>query len=43
MLAGLGLNPREVNYLQGRQWSELPNLYMSHYADSITDEYQPFG
>jgi len=42
VLSGLGLNQREIGYLRGRAWWELPNLYLSSYADSIVDEYQPF-
>jgi len=42
VLSGLGLNQREIEFVRRRPWWELPNLYLSTYADSITDEYQPF-
>ncbi|HLY16642.1 MAG TPA: NAD(P)/FAD-dependent oxidoreductase [Bryobacteraceae bacterium] len=42
VLSGLGLNQREAGYLRSRPWWELPNLYLTTYADSIADEYQPF-
>ncbi len=43
VLSGLGFQQREVEFLRRHEWSELPNLYVSTYADSIADEYQPFG
>lgn len=42
VLSAFGLNQREVDFLDKHAWWEFPNLYLSSYADHITDEYQPF-
>jgi hypothetical protein len=43
ILSGMGFDQREIEFLQRHAWWELPNLYLATYADSIADEYQPFG
>lgn len=43
ILSGMGFDQREIEFLRRHAWWELPNLYLAAYADSIADEYQPFG
>jgi monoamine oxidase len=43
VLAGFGLNPREVEFLSREPWWNLASLYLKPYLDSFHDEYQPFG
>ena len=43
ILAGFGLNQREIDFLRRNPWPELPALYLNKYADAIVDEYKPFG
>ena len=43
VLAKLGLNSREVEYLTGHPFAELGALYFAPYVDSFQDEYQPFA
>ena len=43
VLAGFGLNQREIDYLSQHAWWELSGLYLDKYADSFADEYKPFG
>ncbi|MCU1294022.1 MAG: protoporphyrinogen oxidase [Bryobacterales bacterium] len=43
VLADLGFNQREINYLSQHEWWELSGLYLDKYADSFGDEYEPFG
>jgi monoamine oxidase len=43
VLAGFGLNQREVEFLQRHHWSEFSSLYFDKYADAFQDEYKPFG
>jgi monoamine oxidase len=42
VLAGLGLNQREVRYLADRPFWDLASLYYQPYLDSFKDEYRPF-
>jgi monoamine oxidase len=42
VMSALGMNQRETDFLRRHAWWELPNLYLTSYADSIADEYQPF-
>jgi monoamine oxidase len=42
VLAGFGLNRREVEYLATRPFPELASLYYAPYLDSFRDEYRPF-
>ena len=42
VLAKLGFNQREVDFLAERPWWELPLLYLQRYVDKIENEYQPF-
>jgi monoamine oxidase len=42
VLAGLGLNRREVAYLGSHPFPELASLYYAPYLDSFADEYRPF-
>jgi monoamine oxidase len=42
VLAGLGLNPKEIGFLAGHQWWEFRLLYFEPYLDSFQDEYRPF-
>lgn len=43
VLAGFGLNLREVAFLAREPWWNLASLYFRPYLDSFKDEYQPFG
>ena len=43
VLAKLGFNQREVDFIVQNGWTELPQLYFGPYLDAIQDEYQPFG
>jgi len=43
VLAGFGLNQREVDFLAREPWWNLASLYFTPYLDSFKDEYQPFG
>ena len=43
VLAGFGLNAREVEFLSREPWWNLRSLYFKPYLDSFRDEYQPFG
>jgi monoamine oxidase len=43
VLAGLGFNQRETDFLARHDWSDLPLLFFGPYLDTFTDEYQPFG
>jgi monoamine oxidase len=43
VLAGFGLNQREVDFLAREPWWNLASLYFKPYLDSFKDEYQPFG
>jgi monoamine oxidase len=43
VLAGLGFNPREVDFLSRHEWPDLPLLLFGPYLDAFQDEYQPFG
>jgi monoamine oxidase len=43
VLAGLGLNAREIKFLADQPFPELAALYYRPYIDSIVDEYKPFG
>jgi monoamine oxidase len=42
VLARLGLNSREVEYLTTRPFAELGSLYFAPYVDSFANEYRPF-
>ena len=42
MLARLGLNAREVEYLATHPFTELASLYFAPYVDRFADEYRPF-
>jgi monoamine oxidase len=42
VLAGFGLNRREVAYLAERPFPELAGLYFAPYVDRFEDEYRPF-
>ena len=43
ILSVMDFDRREIEFLRRHAWWELPNLYLAPYADSIADEYQPFG
>jgi monoamine oxidase len=43
VLAGLGFNAREIEYMRGHGFRELPMLYLAPYVAKFRDEYQPFG
>lgn len=43
VLRSFGFNPKEVEYIVRRGWTELTLLYLGTYLDAIGDEYQPFG
>lgn len=42
VLSQLGFNQREIDFLAGRPWPELPFLYLQKYVDEIQDEKNPF-
>ncbi|HEX9190375.1 MAG TPA: NAD(P)/FAD-dependent oxidoreductase [Vicinamibacteria bacterium] len=42
VLAGLGFNPREIEFLAREPWWRLPALYHAPYVDAFPDEYRPF-
>ena len=42
VLAGLGLNQREVRFLADRPFWDLASLYYQPYLDSFSNEYRPF-
>ena len=42
VLAKLGLNRREIEYLGSHPFPELASLYFAPYLDSFKDEYRPF-
>lgn len=42
ILAGLGLNQREIDYLHRHPWWDLASLYFAPYLAAFHDEYQPF-
>ena len=42
VLAGLGLNQREVRYLADHPFWDLASLYYQPYLDSFSQEYRPF-
>jgi monoamine oxidase len=42
ILAGFGLNQKEVDYLRQHPWWDFESLYLSPYLDSFPDEYKPF-
>jgi monoamine oxidase len=43
VLAGLGFNAREIDFLAREPWWNLPALYYAPYVDAFPDEYRPFG
>jgi monoamine oxidase len=42
VLARLGFNRRELDFLSERPWAELPLLYFERYVDRVRDEANPF-
>src|SRR3989454_4883535 len=42
VLAGFGLNQREIDYLTRHPWWDLASLYLRPYLDSFKDEYRPY-
>ena len=42
VLAKLGFNKDEVDFLGRRSWAELPLLYLQKYVDRVRDETNPF-
>lgn len=42
VLAGLGLNQREIDFFKRHPWWDARSLYLDKYAEQVTDEYQPF-
>jgi monoamine oxidase len=43
ILAGFGLNQREIDYLARHPWWDLASLYLAPYLGAFHDEYQPFA
>ena len=43
VLAKLGFNQREIDFLIERPWAELPLLYAQPYVDRVRDETNPFA
>ena len=43
VLKKFGFNEREAKYLSEHPWWDLQSLYVNHYLDKFTDEYQPFN
>jgi monoamine oxidase len=42
VLAGLGFNLREIQFLAKGPWWNLPSLYFAPYLDAFKDQYKPF-
>jgi monoamine oxidase len=42
ILGKLGFSQKEVNFLAGRPWAELPLLYLERHVDAVRDEMNPF-
>lgn len=42
VLASLGFNQRESDFLQRHPWWDAQSLYLDRYAERISDEYKPF-
>jgi monoamine oxidase len=42
VLAGFGLNRREIEYIEKHSFPELAGLYYAPYLDNFHDEYRPF-
>ena len=42
ILGRLGFSQREVEFLAGRPWAELPLLYLQKYVENVRDEANPF-
>ena len=42
VLAGFGLNRREIEYIEKHTFPELAGLYYAPYLDNFRDEYRPF-
>jgi len=42
VLAGLGFNQREIEFLRDHPWWDLASLYLGPYLDGFQDEYKPF-
>ena len=42
VLAPLGFNQREIDFLAREPWWKLPELYFAPYVDAFKDEYRPF-
>lgn len=43
VLAGMGFNQKEIQFLNTNPYWDLISLYHKPYLDKFTDEYQPFG
>ncbi len=43
VLAGMGFNQKEINYLKQNPFWDLKSMYTAPYLDDFEDEYQPFG
>jgi monoamine oxidase len=43
VLAGFGLNRREIDFLKTHPWWQLQSVYLEKYAERFKDEYQPFN
>jgi hypothetical protein len=43
VLGKLGFSQREVDFLAGRPWPELPFLYLGRYMEALRDETDPFA
>ena len=42
-LAAFGFNQREIDFLKSHPWWDAQRIYLDKFADSVTDEYQPFA
>ena len=42
VLAGFGLNQREIDYLARHPWWDFASLYLKPYVESFRDEYRPY-
>ena len=43
VLSKFGFNQREIDFLVGHPWPELPFLYLEKYVDRVQDETDPFA
>jgi monoamine oxidase len=43
VLAGMGFNQKEIDYLRRNPWWDLSSLYLDRYDNAFANEYEPFA